>query len=61
MTDDTDPVADHDSAADVGHDLAAERTTAPMSEYGSREVGLGVVVFAIGIAVTFGVPLLATV
>ncbi len=59
MSDEMDPAAADDSAADVGHDLDADRTTAPMSEYGSREVGLGVVVFAIGIAVTFGVPLLA--
>lgn len=59
MADDTDPAADHDSAADVGHDLAAERTTAPMSDYPLRHVGIGLVVLAIGLAVTIGVPVLA--
>jgi len=50
---------DHDSAADVGHDLEAERTTAPMSEYTARDVGIGIVVMLIGAVLAFGVPLLA--
>ncbi|WIV67863.1 DUF7550 family protein [Natrialbaceae archaeon AArc-T1-2] len=49
---------DHDSAADVGHDLEADRTTAPMSEYTVRDVAVGVVIMAIGLAVAFGVPVL---
>ncbi|OVE86307.1 DUF7550 family protein [Natronolimnobius baerhuensis] len=57
MADDT-PAADHDSGADVGHDLEADRTTAPMSDYSSRAVAIGFVVMLIGIAVVFGVPLL---
>ncbi|WP_265111593.1 DUF7550 family protein [Halosolutus halophilus] len=59
MADDTAPAEDHDSAADVGHDLAAERTTAPMSEYSARDVGVGVVVMLLGVAIAFGIPLLA--
>lgn len=35
-----------------------ERTTAPQSEYTGRDVAVGVVVAAVGIAITFGVPLL---
>lgn len=59
MADDTDPADDQDSAADVGHDLEAERTTAPMSEYTSRDVAIGFVVLVVGVAVAFGIPLLA--
>lgn len=59
MADETDPAADHDSAADVGHDQAAERTTAPMSDYSSRHVAVGFVVLLLGVAIAFGVPLLA--
>ncbi|WP_290811614.1 hypothetical protein [Halovivax sp.] len=55
MTADTD-----DSAETVGEDLDAERTTAPMSEFGRTELAYGFVVLAIGIAVAFGVPVLAT-
>ncbi|ADD07124.1 uncharacterized protein Nmag_3574 [Natrialba magadii ATCC 43099] len=58
-TDDTEPAADHDSAADVGHDLAADRTTAPMSDYSSRSVGIGFLVTIVGVAISFGIPLVA--
>ncbi len=57
MADDTDPAVDEDSGADVGHDLEAERTTAPMSDYSSRAVVIGFLVLVIGVAVTFGIPL----
>ena len=57
MADDTEPAVDEDSAADVGHDLEAERTTAPMSDYSSRAVAIGFLVMLIGVAVTFGIPL----
>ncbi|WP_049925011.1 DUF7550 family protein [Halopiger goleimassiliensis] len=57
MPDDTEH-ADDDSGADVGHDLEAERTTAPMSDYSSRAVAVGLVVMVVGIAVAFGIPLL---
>ncbi|ELY58417.1 hypothetical protein C491_08779 [Natronococcus amylolyticus DSM 10524] len=61
MADDseTDPAVDHDSGADVGHDLEAERTTAPMGEYTARDVGIGFVVALVGLLVTVGIPLLA--
>ncbi|WP_339103697.1 hypothetical protein [Haloterrigena salinisoli] len=58
MADDTDSTADGDTGADVGHDLGAERTTAPMSDYGTREVGIGLLVALLGVAVAFGIPLL---
>ena len=56
---DTDSTAGDDTGADVGHDLEAERTTAPMSDFGSREVAIGFLVLAVGVAVAFGIPLLA--
>ena len=49
--------ADEEHGRDVDH---LERVTAPMQEFGTREVGIGFVVMAIGLAVTFGVPLLLT-
>lgn len=59
-TDDTEPAAEHDdTGADVGHDLEAERTTAPMSDYTARAVGVGLLVLAIGAVIAFGIPLLA--
>ncbi|MFC4541660.1 hypothetical protein ACFO5R_06945 [Halosolutus amylolyticus] len=57
MADDTAPA--DDSGADVGHDLAADRTTAPMSEYTGRDVAVGLVVMLLGVVVAFGIPLLA--
>lgn len=48
-----------DTAADVGHDLDAPRVTAPMSEYSVRSVVIGFCVLVVGVALTFGVPLLA--
>ena len=42
---------DHDDEANV-------RTTAPQSDYTAGRVALGTVVAAVGLAVTFGVPLL---
>lgn len=56
---DTESAVDHDSAADVGHDLEADRTTAPMGDYTSRDVGSGIAVMLVGVLVAFGVPLLA--
>ncbi|MFB6142605.1 MAG: hypothetical protein ABEJ30_04600 [Halorientalis sp.] len=34
------------------------RSTAPQSDYTMSQVGLGFVVLAVGVAVTFGLPLL---
>lgn len=33
------------------------RETAPMQEFGTREIGLGIVILVIGLVVTFGLPL----
>ena len=35
-----------------------ERTTAPQSPYSTRDIGIGLVVMLIGVAVVFGIPLL---
>ena len=59
MADDTEPAVDHDSAADVGHDLEG-RTTAPMSEFPAGNAGLGFVVLLVGLAVAFVLPLALT-
>jgi hypothetical protein len=59
MTDDSETDAEDDTGADVGHDLAADRTTAPMSEFSAGEALTGAVVALVGIAIAFGVPLLA--
>jgi hypothetical protein len=59
MTGDTATPDDDDSGADVGHDIDAERTTAPMSDYSSRAVLVGTLVALIGAAIAFGIPLLA--
>ncbi|QCS42801.1 hypothetical protein [Natrinema versiforme] len=59
MADDTETPEGDDTGADVGHDLDAERTTAPMSDYSSRAVLIGALVALIGAVVAFGIPLLA--
>lgn len=46
----------HQEAEDTVAD--AERSTAPQSPYSGRAVGIGIAVFLVGLAVTFGVPLL---
>lgn len=46
--------------ADDAEPEAGERTTAPQSDYGSRDVGLGIVVFLVGAAVAFGIPIAMT-
>lgn len=58
MADDTETPDGDDTGADVGHDLEAPRTTAPMSEFSARAVVIGVLVAIVGVAVTFGIPLL---
>lgn len=67
------PMSDHDDADDA-HDgdvepheadeheseYATERTTAPQSDYTTRDVVVGTVVALVGMAVVFGVPLALT-
>ncbi len=59
--------------ADHGHDAGSHggghdhgdgadpdgRTTAPMSEFTTRQAGIGALVALVGLVVAFGVPLLA--
>lgn len=66
-------MSDHDEADDA-HDgdagaheageheseFATERTTAPQSDYTTRDVAVGTVVALVGMAVVFGVPLALT-
>lgn len=35
-----------------------KRVTAPMQEFGGREVGIGAVILLVGLLVAYGVPLL---
>ena len=49
--------ADEEHGRDVDH---LDRVTAPMQEFGMREVGIGFAVVIVGLAVTFGLPLLLT-
>ncbi len=59
MADDSEPAVDDDSGADVGHDLEADRTTAPMSDFPLKNVGIGAIVLAVGLAISYALPLLA--
>ncbi|WP_152040382.1 DUF7550 family protein [Salinigranum salinum] len=43
---------DHESSGD-------ERVTSPMQEFSTSQVGIGLAVLAVGLVVTFGLPLLA--
>jgi hypothetical protein len=49
---------DHDHGDHQGSD--DERVTSPMQAFSTSQVGLGLVVLAVGLLVTFGIPLLAT-
>ena len=49
--------ADEEHGRDVDH---LERVTSPMQEFGTGEVGIGFVVLAVGLAVTFALPFLLT-
>ncbi|APX95992.1 MULTISPECIES: DUF7550 family protein [Natronorubrum] len=59
MANESDADVEDDSGADVGHDLEAERTTAPMSEFSAREAGIGFAILLVGVALAFGIPLVA--
>lgn len=48
-----------DEHVDHGHDIQGlERVTAPQQEYSMGQVWTGFLVLAVGVLVTFGVPLL---
>jgi hypothetical protein len=59
-----DPAHDgHEDHGDHAHDshgseLVNTRVTSPMQEFGTSQVTTGLVVFAVGLVVVFGVPLL---
>ncbi|OLZ41114.1 hypothetical protein A6E15_08990 [Natrinema saccharevitans] len=59
MTDDSDTTAEDDAEADVDRDPTADRTTAPMSDFSAGEALTGALVALIGVAIAFGIPLLA--
>ncbi|WP_185715475.1 DUF7550 family protein [Halocatena pleomorpha] len=51
-------MANHESTAiDADH---IERQTAPQQPYTMRDVGVGIVVAIVGLAIVFGVPILTT-
>jgi hypothetical protein len=53
------PAEDRDgSPHDHSEDSEPGRTTAPMQSYSTKQVGVGVAVFVVGLLVVFGVPLL---
>lgn len=39
------------------HGSTSDRTTAPQSEYTGAQIATGFVIAAVGIAITFGIPL----
>lgn len=47
--------APHQEAEDT---TAGDRETSPMQPFSARQVGVGIAVLAVGLAVTFGIPLL---
>jgi hypothetical protein len=48
----------HDMADEHPDETESKRTTAPQSDYTARDVAVGAVVAAAGLAVVFGVPAL---
>lgn len=48
---------DHEDHDHHPHESTDARSTAPQSDYGSREVAVGAVIALVGLGVTFGVPL----
>ena len=48
---------DGDSEAAIPDDPLWDRETAPQSSYTMRQVGTGLLVFVIGVAITFGIAL----
>ncbi len=53
-------MADHEDHDHHPHERTAGRTTAPQSDYSLRDVAIGVVIAAVGIAVTFAIPIVGT-
>jgi len=49
---------EHDDQEHHPHGADEGRTTAPQSEYTTRDVAFGVGIAAVGLSLTFGIPLL---
>jgi hypothetical protein len=55
-------MADHahdDHGDDHDHEDDDGRVTSPMQEFSTSQVGVGLAILAVGLLVTFGLPLLA--
>lgn len=50
-------MSETESDPHIPEDSLWERSTAPQSAYSMRQVGIGIVIFLVGAAVTFGIPL----
>lgn len=58
MTDDTESADADDTGTPTGAGQKTTRETAPMSEFGTGKAVLGALVLAVGLGISFGVPLL---
>lgn len=60
MTEDSDDAGDNQPEEHGTERRSWERVTAPQGAFSTRDVGIGIVVAAAGLAVAFGVPLAFT-
>jgi hypothetical protein len=51
-------MSDDHEEVDNDYPNPPERSTAPQSDYTMSDVGTGIVVMLVGVAITFGLPLL---
>ena len=58
MTDETETAGTDESGTPAGEERKTPRETAPMSEFGTGPVTIGFLVLVVGLAISFGVPLL---
>ena len=58
MADHADDHADHEHHPHGEEEAEEGRVTSPMQDFTTGQVGIGFVVLLVGLAVTFGVPLL---
>ncbi|ELZ13558.1 hypothetical protein C479_01896 [Halovivax asiaticus JCM 14624] len=59
MTDEPETAAADESDAPDSTEPNTPRETAPMSEFGTETVTIGILVLVVGLAISFGVPLFA--
>ncbi|HKL30709.1 MAG TPA: hypothetical protein VJ898_15765 [Natrialbaceae archaeon] len=60
MTEDSEDAGEDEPTEHGTERRTWERMTAPQQAYSARDIGIGVVVAAISLAITFGVPLAFT-